>query len=101
MTAGAAAYGANCLLGAAVALHLVDTRSFRWVHHALFLSTVGLSAAAALTLGWSHDRAVLILLPAAVPFAAMPRVSARSMQHPLVALAAAPFMLGALRKVWR
>lgn len=99
--AAAAGYTVNCLLGAAVAARLVDTRSFRWVHHALFISTIVLCSAAALSLAVNRNRALLVLLPAAVPFAAVPRVRARSRKHPLVALAAAPFVLGALVKVWR
>jgi hypothetical protein len=101
MTAGAVSYTANCLHGGSVALRLVDTRHFRWLHHALFLSTVGLSTAAALALGADRDPAVLMLLPAAAPFAAVPRISARSPRHPLVALAAAPFVFGALHQARR
>lgn len=100
-TAAAASYTANCVLGGAVAVKLIDTRSFRWVHHALFISTVALSGAAGLALALNRERAVLLLLPAAVPFAAVPRVSARSAKHPLIALTAAPFVFGALLKIWR
>ena len=94
--AATTSYAANVALGSAVAVHLVDTRRFRWVHHALYVSTSVLAGAAASSLLWGRSRAGLALLPAAVPLAVVPYVSARSPRHPLVALSAAPFFVGSL-----
>ncbi|MDO9395443.1 MAG: hypothetical protein Q7T71_02740 [Herbiconiux sp.] len=47
--AAAGAYTANCALGLAVATRLVDTSRFRWVHHALYIATCVLTAAAVLS----------------------------------------------------
>ncbi|MGW8482292.1 hypothetical protein ACWGJP_04095 [Microbacterium sp. NPDC055903] len=99
--AAAAGYGANCALGGAVALRLIDTRRFRWVHHALYILTCTL-VGAALVAGWarrSHPtdrRAALALAPAVVPLAVIPFAGTRGRRHPLIALAAAPFVVAAL-----
>ncbi|SEQ45049.1 hypothetical protein [Microlunatus flavus] len=97
-TAATTAYAANVALGSAVALRLVDTRRFRWVHHALYVSTCVLAGGAASSLLWSRSRAGLALLPAALPLTAVAHVSARSRRHPLVALSAAPFFAASLRR---
>jgi glycerol uptake facilitator-like aquaporin len=102
LAAAAASYTANCALGGSVALGLVDTRGFRWVHHALYIATAVLTAAAAAALLVTPLRehrtpaAALALLPAALPLTAIPRVSAHSRRHPLIALAAAPFYAAAM-----
>ena len=96
--AATAAYAANVALGTSVALRVVDTRRFRWVHHALYVSTCVLSGAAASSLLWSRRRAGLALLPAAVPLAVVPYVSTRTRRHPAVALGAAPFLVAALAR---
>ncbi|WP_144881437.1 hypothetical protein [Microbacterium paraoxydans] len=98
--AAATAYAANCALGAAVAAQLIDTRRFRWVHHALYIltcATTGLAVVAGLAtrMPRSH-RAALALLPAAVPLAAIPYAGTHTRRHPLVALTAAPFVLAGL-----
>ncbi|MFB2582151.1 hypothetical protein ACEXQD_12955 [Herbiconiux sp. P15] len=99
--AAAASYAANCALGASVGLGLIDTRSFRWVHHAIYISTCVLAASAALTpfVGPRHPRtaiATLALAPAAVPLSLIPRISARTRGHVAIALTAAPFFAAAL-----
>lgn len=94
--AATAAYAANVSLGTGVAVGLVHTRRFRWVHHALYISTSVLAGAAASSLLWSGSRAGWRLLPAAVPLVVVARVSARSRQHPMVALSAAPFFAASL-----
>ncbi|WP_432547609.1 hypothetical protein [Kineococcus sp. SYSU DK004] len=94
-------YVANCALGLAVAAKVLDTSGARWVHHAVYVSTVALSAAAALQLATRRDRALLRLLPAAVPLAVIPRVSARTRGHVLLALSAAPAYAAALTAVLR
>lgn len=99
--AAATAYAANCALGTAVAARLIDTRGFRWVHHALYIATCTTTA---LALGgglWGQPRrpsrrAALALLPAAAPLAAIPFLGTHTRRHPLVALAAAPFLLAGL-----
>ena len=96
-TATALSYAANCALGAAVAARLIDTRGFRWLHHALYIATCTAGAAAVLGGWWgrarpANRRAALTLMPAAVPLAAIARMDARSPRHPLVALAAGPFI---------
>lgn len=113
--AAAASYTANCALGASVALRLVDTSGFRWLHHAVYISTCVLAASAVLTPfvpsgsrgrrglhgrgGQPHPRtalAALALAPAALPLALIPRISARSRGHVKLALTAAPFFAAAL-----
>lgn len=96
-----AAYAVNCALGASVAARLIDTRRFRWLHHALYIVTCA-TAAAAVAVGLSRGsrasgrRAALALLPAAAPLAAIPYLGTHSRRHPLVALAAAPFIVAGL-----
>jgi hypothetical protein len=107
--AAAASYTANCALGASVALRLVDTSGFRWLHHAVYIATCVLAASAALTPfvpgvaggrgGQPHPRtalAALALAPAAVPLALISRISARSSGHVKLALTAAPFFAAGL-----
>lgn len=114
--AAAASYAANCALGAAVASGAVDSSGFRWLHHGLYISTcvlsgaavvVALARAALVPLHRDDDApnapdpdvsAALALLPAAVPLAVVPAVSARSRRHIAVALAAAPFFVAALAR---
>ncbi|WP_432497369.1 hypothetical protein [Kineococcus gypseus] len=90
LTAAVASYAANCALGAAVAAGRLDTSGARWVHHAVYVSTATLTAAAGVQLALGRDRALWRLLPVAAPLAAIPRVSARTRGHVLLALAAAP-----------
>lgn len=105
------AYSANAGLGLAVASKAVDTSGIRWVHHALYITTCALTAAAiAVGVGASvvpHHRgrhpqhstagatAGWMLVPAIAPLAAIPTVSARTRTHPLIALIAAPFYAAA------
>lgn len=99
--AALAAYGANVALGTAVAARLIDTRDFRWLHHALYIATC-LATGAAVSAGvWARPRrvsrgAAVALLPAALPLAAIPYLGSRSIRHPLVALTAAPFIVAGL-----
>jgi len=99
--AAAVAYGANAALGTAVATKVIDTANFRWVHHALYIATCVTTGAAISTAFWARPRrlsrrAALALLPAAAPLAAIPYLGTHSARHPLVALAAAPFILAGL-----
>lgn len=100
MTA-ALSYAANCVLGAAVAARLVDTSTFRWLHHALYIATCASTAAAVGAAWWGSPRsasrrAALTLMPAAMPLAAIPWLGTRGSRHPLVALTAAPFIVASL-----
>jgi len=99
VTAASVSYAANCALGLAVATRRLDTSGARWVHHAVYVSTVTLSLAAAAALLRARDRALLRLLPAAVPLAAIPHVSARTRGHALIALTAAPAYVATLAAV--
>lgn len=47
--AASALYAANCLLGAAVGLRVLDTSRVHWVHHALYGAVVAGAAAAVAT----------------------------------------------------
>jgi hypothetical protein len=92
--AAACAYGANLALGTAVAVRVVDTSSFRWIHHGIYIATCVLGGAAASSVLWSRSGAGWALLPAAVPLAALPRLGSRPRRrHALVALAALPFFV--------
>jgi hypothetical protein len=92
----AGAYVANCAWGTAVATGVIRTKRLRVLHHALFVATATTTAVAATTPVWTRSRQALFLLPALVPLAAAPRISARSSAHWRVALAAAPSYLGAV-----
>lgn len=99
--AAAVAYTANVALGSAVAARLIDTSGFRWLHHALYIATCATTAAAVSAVVWARPksasrRAALALAPAAAPLAAIPYVGTHTRRHPLVALAAAPFIVAGL-----
>jgi len=98
----ATGYLAGCLLGFGVALGWWNTAGFRWLHHALFVLTCLLTAAAASSLLWSSSPAGWFLLPAALPLAALPTVgSSNRTRHAAIAVAAAPFFLVSLFVAWR
>jgi hypothetical protein len=101
VTAAATSYAANCALGASVATGLLDTRGYRWLHHALYVATSTLTTAAVVTLLVRRDRAGWTLLPALAPLAALPRTRARTPGHARTGLSAAPFYLLALYRAWR
>lgn len=99
--AASVAYGANAALGTAVATKVIDTSNFRWLHHALYIATCTIVAAAFSALLWgtprsASRRAAWALAPAAVPLAAIPYFGSHGRRHPLVALAAAPFVIAGL-----
>lgn len=90
--ASAFCYAANCALGTAVATRLIDTRRFRWVHHALYIATAT-TTVLAVALGSRSDRsAALALSPALIPLAVIPYAGTHTRRHPLIALTAAPFI---------
>ncbi|MGK7223216.1 hypothetical protein ACSNO4_10520 [Kocuria flava] len=102
--AAAGCWAANAALGAGVALGLVRTGRFRWVHHALYTTTTTATAAAtaacALSAAPRARRAALVLAPALVPLAVLPRAGTPAQGHPrrhaLLALCAAPCYAAAL-----
>ncbi|WP_380175975.1 hypothetical protein ACFEMC_10150 [Kineococcus sp. DHX-1] len=97
LVAAATSYAANCALGAAVAVRVVDTSGVRWVHHAVFVTTAALTAAAGADLLRRRSGAFWRLLPVAAPLLAIPAVPARTRWHPVIALTAAPAYVAALR----
>lgn len=99
--AAAIAYGANAALGTAVAARVIDTRGYRWLHHALYIATCTTTVAAVSAAFWGRPRtasrrAAASLAPALVPLAAIPYLGTHTRRHPLVALAAAPFVVAGL-----
>lgn len=89
------------MLGSGVALRLFSTRKFRWAHHVVYIVTCVLSVAAISTVLWTDSIAGWVLLPAALPLAALPFAGSRSGRHVLVALLAAPFFVASLIVSWR
>jgi hypothetical protein len=110
VTAATLSYTANCALGGSVALRLVDTSGFRWLHHAMFIATAALTGAAlvggaVLPEGEPARRragraSAALLAPAAIPLALIPYLGSHGPRHIRVALAAAPFFLSALVRAW-
>ena len=99
--AAAVAYTANVALGTAVAAKVIDTSNFRWLHHAIYVATCATAAAAFSAIIWGRPkhasrRAAVALAPAAAPLAAIPYLGTHSRRHPLVALAAGPFIVAGL-----
>ncbi|NHC15834.1 hypothetical protein G9H71_18795 [Motilibacter sp. E257] len=93
--AAAASYAANCALGTAAALG-VNTRRVGWTHHALFVATASLTAAAVGSAVWRPRPSALALVPAAVPLALIPYLGTHGPRHRVVALSAAPFYAAGL-----
>jgi hypothetical protein len=94
VAAATGAYLANVALGTAVQTRLVDTSRHRWTHHALYIVTSTLTVAAIVgALGRRSPRG-LLLTPALLPLALLPRVGHGA--HAPTALAAAPWYAGAL-----
>jgi len=100
-TGAAALYAANCGLGAAVGLRLVDTSRVHWVHHALYGAVVAGAVGAVGGALAAPSRAGLLLAPALAPLAVLPRVRAPSRGHVALAASAAPCYALALRAVAR
>jgi hypothetical protein len=101
LAAATTSYTANCALGTGVALGVIDTSNVRWVHHVLYICTSVLTGVALAALARERNRAGLLLAPAAIPLALLPRWGGRVRRHPLIALAAAPFYSAGLLKAWR
>ncbi len=89
---------ANFALGMLVQFGFVDTKPFRWLHHALFFAVFA-SAALAVGVGFLQGAPYRwALLPVLALFVLLPRVRAGTPGH--AALAAAAMILYATGFVW-
>ncbi|WP_375387014.1 hypothetical protein [uncultured Amnibacterium sp.] len=94
VAAATGAYVANVLLGTAVQTRLIDTSRHRWTHHALYIVTSTLTVAAVAGGIALRSPRALLLAPALLPLALLPRVGHQA--HAVTGLAAAPWYAGAL-----
>jgi hypothetical protein len=89
--AAAALFLANFVLGVLVQFGVLDTRPFRWVHHALFFAAFA-SAALAVGVGFLQEAPYRwALLPVLALFAVLPRVRAGTPGHAALAFLAMIF----------
>ena len=89
---------ANFVLGILVQFRVVDTKPFRWLHHALFFAVFA-SAALAVGVGFLQGAPYRwVLLPVLVLFAFLPRVRAGTPGH--AALASGAMILYVSGFVW-
>ncbi len=78
-------FAANFVLGVLVQFRIVDTKPFRWLHHALFFA-VYVSAALAVAAGfWQGAPYRWALLPVLALFFFLPRVRAGTPGHAALA----------------
>lgn len=92
--AAAVAYAANCTLGAAVQLGVVDTSRDRRVHHLLYIVTSTLTVAAVFAGLARRSAPGIVLAPALLPLAVLPFVGHAG--HVGAAAAPAPWFVGSL-----
>jgi len=91
-----ALFAANFVLGVLVQLRVVDTKPFRWLHHALFFA-VFVSAAVAVAAGfWRGAPYAWVLLPVLLLYLILPRVRAGTAGHAALATAAMVFYAAGL-----
>jgi hypothetical protein len=89
---------ANFALGVLVQLRIVDTKPFRWLHHALFFAVFA-SAALAVGVGFLQGAPYRwVLLPVLLLFALLPRIRAGTPGH--AALASGAMILYVTGFVW-
>lgn len=88
----------NFALGLLVQFRVVDTKPFRWLHHALFFAVFVSAAAAALAGFLSGAPYRWTLLPVLALFAVLPRVRAGTAGH--AALACCALLFYAVSFVW-
>jgi hypothetical protein len=89
---------ANFALGVLVQFGIVDTKPFRWLHHALFFAVFA-SAAVAAGVGFLQGAPYRwVLLPVLALFALLPRVRAGTPGHAALAGGAMIFYVTGL--VW-
>jgi isoprenylcysteine carboxyl methyltransferase (ICMT) family protein YpbQ len=78
-------FAANFLLGVLVQFRIVDTKPFRWLHHALFFLV---AASAALAAAWGIFSGAAygwLLLPVLLAYFFLPRVRAGTFGHAALA----------------
>jgi hypothetical protein len=89
---------ANFALGVLVQLRIVDTKPFRWLHHALFFAVFA-SAVLAVGVGFLQGAPYRwVLLPVLLLFALLPRIRAGTPGH--AALASGAMILYVTGFVW-
>lgn len=89
--AATALFLANFVLGVLVQFGVVDTKPFRWLHHALFFAAFA-SAALAVAVGfWQEAPYRWALLPVLALYAVLPRVRAGTAGHAALACGAMVF----------
>ena len=89
-------FAANFALGVLVQFRVVDTKPFRWLHHALFFA-VFVSAALAVAAGfWQGAPYRWALLPVLILFFFLPRIRAGTAGHAALATAAMVFYAAGL-----
>ncbi len=94
--AATALFLTNFALGVLVQFGIVDTKPFRWLHHALFFA-VFVSAALAVAAGfWQGAPYRWALLPVLILFYFLPRVRAGTVGHAALAGAAMVFYAAGL-----
>ena len=87
---------ANFALGVLVQFGIVDTKPFRWLHHALFFAVFA-SAALAVAAGfWMNAPYRWALLPVLVLYIVLPRVRAGTTGHAALACGAMIFYAAGL-----
>lgn len=79
--AAAALFLANFSLGVLVQFGVVDTKPFRWLHHALFFAACASAALAVLVGFWQGAPYRWALVPVLALFVVLPRVRAGTVGH--------------------
>ena len=76
---------ANFALGLLVQFGIVDTKPFRWLHHALFFAVFVAAAITVVSGFWLEAPYRWVLLPVLALFAVLPRVRAGTTGHAALA----------------
>ena len=89
--AATALFVANFALGVLVQFGIVDTKPFRWLHHALFFAVFA-AAALAVAVGFLQEAPYRwVLLPVLALYLVLPRVRAGTRGHAALACCAMIF----------
>jgi isoprenylcysteine carboxyl methyltransferase (ICMT) family protein YpbQ len=100
--AAATLFLANFALGILVQFGVVDTKPFRWLHHALFFAvfvSAGIAVAAGL---WQGAWYGLALVPVLFLFILLPRIKAGTAGHAALASSALIFYVaGFVSLIWQ